>query len=274
MRTRASGLARWRATLHVLVANAIGLPCLWRSASFHALLVSHVPATVRRGDSGPDIYTLQTLLNRQVSPVPSLPITGAFEAETERLVLRFQIARRLEPDGVVGRATWRALERAPRSRTAADDESVPRVDDAPWLTIAAAEIGQREIVGERHNARIIEYHGSTGLRATTDEVPWCASFVNWCVRQAGLRGSNSALASRWLSWGEECTEPRAGAVAVIYNASAANSALSRTGNHVGFLLRQTEQHFVLLGGNQSNRVRVSSFARAQWTLRGYRWASE
>ncbi len=231
-----------------------------------------MPATVRRGDSGPDVTTLQSLLNRQVSPVPSLPTSGAFDAETERLVLRFQESRRLEPDGVVGRVTWRALTRSPRSRTAADDESVPVVDDAPWLVIAAAEIGQREIVGVRHNARIIEYHRTTGLRATTDEVPWCASFVNWCVREAGLRGSNSALASSWLSWGVASSAPRAGAVTVIYNAGAANSALSRTGNHVGFLLRQTDEHFVLLGGNQSNRVRVSSFARAQWALRGFRWA--
>lgn len=231
-----------------------------------------MPATVRRGDSGPDVTSLQTLLNRQVNPVPSLPVTGAFEAETERLVLRFQNARRLVPDGIVGRATWRALQHAPRSRTTAADESVPQVADAPWLAIAAEEIGQREIVGARHNARIIEYHRTTGLRATDDETPWCASFVNWCIREAGLAGTNSALASSWLTWGEPCDMPRPGAVAVIYNASAANSALSRTGNHVGFLLRQTEQHFVLLGGNQSNRVRVSSFARAQWTLRGYRWA--
>jgi len=53
------------------VANAIGLACLRRSASFHSLLVSHVPAIVRRGDCGPDISTLETLFNPQVSPVPS-----------------------------------------------------------------------------------------------------------------------------------------------------------------------------------------------------------
>ncbi len=233
-----------------------------------------MPGTVRRGDSGLDVLALQALLNRHLSPVPTLTVTGVFEAETDRLVRRFQTARRLEVDGVVGRATWRALERPPRSRTVADDESIPVVPDAPWLAIAAAEIGQREIVGARHNPRVLEYHQTTGLRATTDEVPWCASFVNWCVVQAGLRGTNSALASSWSSWGVSCPGPRAGAVTVIYNADAANTGLSRTGNHVGFLLRQTEQHYVLLGGNQSNRVRVSSFARAQWALRAFRWAPE
>jgi hypothetical protein len=32
------------------------------------------------------------------------------------------------------------------------------------------------------------------LKATTDEVAWCAAFVNWCLVSAGKKGCNSARA--------------------------------------------------------------------------------
>lgn len=231
-----------------------------------------MPATLRRGDRGPTVRRLQTLLNRRERPIPALSVSGEFEAATEQLVIRVQNASGIEPDGIVGRQTWRVLSGLPPSRTRASDESVPRVDDAPWIAVAEGEIGQREIVGARHNRRIIEYHATTGLRATTDEVAWCSSFVNWCLGEVDIDGTDSALASSWLRWGEEC-EADAGAICVIFNPKAKNTALSRTGNHVGFLLRLTDRHYVILGGNQSNRVKVSSFSRSVWTLKGYRWPS-
>jgi hypothetical protein len=49
--------------------------------------------------------------------------------------------------------------------------------------IATQELGVAEIYGDVHNKRILEYHQATRLKATTDEVAWCASFVNWCLWQ-------------------------------------------------------------------------------------------
>jgi len=63
-----------------------------------------------------------------------------------------------------------------------------------WLVIARGEIGQKEIKGGKHNPRILEYHATTTRKATTDEVSWCSSFVNWCMTQAGYEGTNSAWA--------------------------------------------------------------------------------
>jgi uncharacterized protein (TIGR02594 family) len=142
--------------------------------------------------------------------------------------------------------------------------------DAPWMAIARREVGQSEIRGARHNQRIIQYHGTTGLGATSDEIAWCSSFINWCLRQAGIRGTNSAAAASWLYWGQ-VSGARQGAIAVIYNPAARNTQLSRSGNHVGFLVQETATHFVLLGGNQSDQVRVSRYPKARWQLRGYRW---
>jgi uncharacterized protein (TIGR02594 family) len=141
------------------------------------------------------------------------------------------------------------------------------------MAVARAEAGQREDTrpGE-HNPRILAYHATTTLHARTDEVAWCASFVNWVLLQVGVGGTNSAAAASWLNWGQ-ASEPRTGAIIVIRNAAAAGSSLTTTGNHVGFLLEETATHYFVLGGNQSNRVRSSSFSKSSWARRGCRWAA-
>lgn len=49
-----------------------------------------------------------------------------------------------------------------------------------FYEIAEKELGQKEdFFGE--NPKIIEYHDATTLSANRDEVPWCASFVNWVL---------------------------------------------------------------------------------------------
>ncbi|KKK66354.1 hypothetical protein LCGC14_2964930, partial [marine sediment metagenome] len=40
--------------------------------------------------------------------------------------------------------------------------------------------------------------------ASEDETPWCSSFVNFCVCEAGynpIKETGSARARSWLSWG-------------------------------------------------------------------------
>eukprot|EP01156_Anaeramoeba_ignava_P011257 Anaeramoba_ignava/a482504_22.p5 GENE.a482504_22~~a482504_22.p5 ORF type:complete len:143 (+),score=5.17 a482504_22:255-683(+) len=92
--------------------------------------------------------------------------------------------------------------------TVTDDDFVPPEipeSDAPWFKIALEEMwaGVTEIRGRKHNPRIIEYHKSTTLRASNDETAWCSSFVNWCIEQAGLKGTDSAAARSWLKWGKK-----------------------------------------------------------------------
>ena len=217
---------------------------------------------------------MQSLLNQRLQTVPRLEISGSFDERTELFVRRFQSARGLESDGVCGRDTWNALSEAVVTTPAPTPTAVSVEQiEPPWMLIALREIGQREIAGAHHNPRIVEYHQSTLLRARTDEVPWCASFVNWCVREAGLKGTNSAAAASWARWGVQC-DARRGAVTVIYNSTARNSSLTTTGNHVGFLVKETPTHFELLGGNQADSVKISRFARASWKLKAYRWAPE
>jgi hypothetical protein len=77
------------------------------------------------------------------------------------------------------------------------------------MSIAEGELGIHENSppGE-NNRRILEYHQATTLATTTDEAPWCSSFVNWVMKNAGRRGTGSALASSWLTWGGELNSPK------------------------------------------------------------------
>ncbi len=122
-----------------------------------------------------------------------------------------------------------------------------------YLRIAAAEMGVSEIYGERDNPRIIAYHAKTTLKAQADGVPWCASFVNWCMAQVSIKGTNSAGAISFATWGVLGT----GSVGDVY-------VMSRPGgNHVAFVVHMTKTHVWLLGGNQGNKVSIKCMTRSR-----------
>ena len=65
---------------------------------------------LRRGSFGDDVLTIKRELNRIALNYPALPritsLTGVYDFDTERTVTAFQQIFNLEPDGVVGKATW------------------------------------------------------------------------------------------------------------------------------------------------------------------------
>jgi uncharacterized protein (TIGR02594 family) len=139
-------------------------------------------------------------------------------------------------------------------------QALPPVEQEPeWMRIAKNEIGVKERrVGD--NPRVLEYHASTKLRATHDNVAWCSSFVCWCFERAKVASPRSARAKDFLNWGVKLYFPKPGCVVVF----------SRDlGGHVGFYVYETEDHIYVLGGNQSDAVNVSPYKKEN--LLGYRW---
>ncbi len=150
---------------------------------------------------------------------------------------------------------------APRTGSPAPEAPAGGSD---WMRIARAETGQREIAGAQDNARIVEYHRTTTLRASDDETPWCSSFVNWTMERAGYRGTDSAAAISWARWGERVSglgAAREGDIVVLHRRGAPAHE-----NHVGFFVRAGNGGVTLLGGNQSNQVKESTYSSAQWEV--------
>lgn len=147
--------------------------------------------------------------------------------------------------------------------TTAPMVTVPKPEIAPETTIKGAtpydyarrELGQKEIPGSKHNPRIIEYHAATSGDFTTDEIPWCASFINWLGRMAGMEVTNSALASSWDKYNVGGTDSgETGDIVTLRHPSG--------GRHVALLnkpYKRGDSTFEALGGNQNNQVKVSTY---------------
>ena len=122
------------------------------------------------------------------------------------------------------------------------------------LSFALAELGLgvRELPGAPTHERIAKYLTSVGQPAD-DEIPWCSAFVNWCVTQTGVNGTNKPNARSWLDWGLQLITPQLGCIAVFRRGSKAWQG------HVGFVLDTSSSWVTLLGGNQEDRVKVSQY---------------
>ncbi len=69
-------------------------------------------SVLRQGSRGPDVITLQYLLNYASEFIPGIPSVtqdGIFGSKTRQSVMAFQRSMNLEPDGIAGPLTWEAL---------------------------------------------------------------------------------------------------------------------------------------------------------------------
>lgn len=226
---------------------------------------------LKKNDSGPDVKRLQRLLNvAGLVPPPRLVEDGQFGDKTLAAVIEFQKMRGLLADGIVGLHTWSALGQKP----VASVTPKPAKAKTSWMDVAIGEMGVHEFSqAGKHESRIVEYHKATSLKATDDETPWCSSFVNWVMRQAGYLGTNSAAARSWVAWGSELVKPAYGSVTVIKRKGQKKDAAtgSATGFHVAFFDSTSDNHIRLLGGNQGDSVKYSNFNLASYEIVSFRW---
>ena len=142
------------------------------------------------------------------------------------------------------------------------------VSALPWMDYAVAELlaNVREIPGQAHNPRILEYLRATSLGDSGgDETAWCSAFANFCMRMARIEGTNSAAARSWVHWGVESPQ-RVGAVCVLWRGSQFGAL-----GHVGFVVGGNSGAVHLLGGNQGDKVSVQSFPTTR--VVGYRMSA-
>ncbi|GGE25129.1 hypothetical protein GCM10011390_50720 [Aureimonas endophytica] len=184
------------------------------------------------------------------------PIDGIRGRRTIRAIQRFQRFQRqkgLAVDGIVGPVTRRRLFEG------SDDPQPGPQPDLPWYEEARRLIGVAEVGGPGNNRDIMDWADDLDIHYAGDEVPWCGLFVAHCIA-ATLPDeelpANFMAARSWRSFGDAC-EPTKGCVLVFWRDHPTNSGKG----HVGFYAGEDEKGFYVLGGNQSNRVRIARIAK-------------
>lgn len=131
-----------------------------------------------------------------------------------------------------------------------------------WVVEARRFMGQREIKGPLHNAKIVQFWKTIkrgGIK--DDETPWCAAFVGAMLEHVGIQSTRFESAKSYLDWGVKLNAPTLGCIVVFTRDG---------GGHVGFVVGQDAKgNLLVLGGNQADAVNVSAFGRER--VSGYRW---
>lgn len=116
-----------------------------------------------------------------------------------------------------------------------------------------AASGVMEYDGRDAHPRILEYFGTTTIKATDDATPWCSAMMNWAVQQLGMTGTDSAASASWEKWGEGLKKPADGCIIGFVRQDGSG--------HVGIYVGEDEYNYKILGGNQANTVKISNFAK-------------
>jgi uncharacterized protein (TIGR02594 family) len=86
---------------------------------------------------------------------------------------------------------------------------------------------------------------------------WCADFMNFVLRRAGGKGTQSRAARSFLKYGKKLDGPRVGAIAILYRKGPNNG-------HVG-VVRGTDGQGnpIIVSGNHGNAVRQSVYPKSR-----------
>ncbi|UYW01811.1 TIGR02594 family protein [Flavobacterium agricola] len=141
-------------------------------------------------------------------------------------------------------------------------------ESAPAILIETLkEYGVKEVIGSKHNPKVLEYFKSVGWgHIKDDETPWCGALLGYAVIKAGLVPPVTCIqALKWNNWGVRQSVAMLGDVLTFSRAG---------GGHVGLYVGEDETCYHVLGGNQSNSVcvtriqksRLSQIRRTNWKI--------
>ncbi|MFC3152259.1 TIGR02594 family protein [Litoribrevibacter euphylliae] len=221
-----------------------------------------------------DVKAVQEALNELIhliSPIKRLTIDGQLgpkpeNSKTVKAIKEFQrkVVMFKRPDGLItvnGRTHKKIKEKQSSTKLAAIVSPATFVSTIPWMKTALAEIGQSEVAGPKANPRILEYFKATKFWGTDDsggKNAWCGSFVAWVLKKHGFKPVKSGYRAReWVNFGKKIEKPIHGAIGV---------KTRKGGGHVAFVVGKSSdgKYLYMLGGNQSNQVKVSKYKAEVW----------
>lgn len=119
-------------------------------------------------------------------------------------------------------------------------------------------IGIKEIHGPTHNKEILGWAEKLGLKKvyTNDEIAWCGLFVAIACFNAGLPFVKDPLWARnWLKFGTPQKVAMHGDIVVFSRPGG--------GGHVGIYVGEDSTCYHILGGNQSDEVKISRVLKSR-----------
>lgn len=146
---------------------------------------------------------------------------------------------------------------------------------APWMEVAVREAKQWGSKNEKVITKTDNYHNEIGLSGNLASTPWCASFVNYCLKDSNYPHEKSA-SSQFPIRSKKFTKldnPVYGCIAVFRNPVPKKDA---QGNiyylgHVGFIYGKTNGgDLILLGGNQGNSISFNPVGKVYLELLKYK----
>jgi len=131
----------------------------------------------------------------------------------------------------------------------------------PRMVSEALELwGTKEAVGDANNPEILkwaqEVGGDVGKSYKADSTHWCGLTMALVARRAGKTPPAKPLwALNWRKFGEPSGQPDLGDIVVFVRDG---------GGHVGLYVGEDASHYHVLGGNQSDAVRISRYSIEQF----------
>jgi len=132
------------------------------------------------------------------------------------------------------------------------------------IQLALKEYGIQEVVGKGSNKTIISWRdelNQAGVKIagySDDDIPWCGLFAAIVTfRRANVATEvvkDPLWARNWEYYGVRSNQPGLGDILVFVRDG---------GGHVGFYIGETSDAYLVLGGNQGNRVSITSISKTR-----------
>lgn len=133
--------------------------------------------------------------------------------------------------------------------------------------LAERFVGLKEVGGSMDNPQIMAMLNLDMSWPENDEVPWCSAFANYVCWLARLPRSKDLRARSWLTVGKgiplDGAEP--GDIVVLQRGSGDQPGpeIVDAPGHVGFYAGRFGEFIEVLGGNQSDTVKISRYPKSR-----------
>lgn len=118
------------------------------------------------------------------------------------------------------------------------------------MNTASDYLGLHEVENNLELYELLEYDPA--------RYAWCAAFVNAVLRENGLPESEEILLARsFLNWGTPVDTPQYGDLVIFERGTESWQG------HVGFFIEEKDGQYLILGGNQSNKVSKKWYSKAK-----------